>query len=571
MANFQVAEDGTIWVGTDNPYTSTFTHTAVSYAHSKGVKVLLTYITSWANRTHWATGAATRQHNIHTLCDSLASIGFDGVDFDWEDADGTSMNQEKIDYIALLRDSLDARFGTGANRKLISMYGLVESYGYFPVYLSAINSGDLDFIDVMGYDIHGNWDGYCGWNSNLYTESISINSIMSSYVAYGFPKAKLITGSRWNTMLWRGGTFVGGGNPRPDAVWTSPAPSNYFDLRFGTHFLQSYPNGSGLTYSQIMAQKQYDATAKQEYILIDRSGQSLPSDFWSWDGELTIKAKVKYTVDSGFAGYWGWTVNGLYNWTANDWYPQVDSMWSAYRGNFTVGNPPSGTFAVTPDSLPVGGGSVTLSWTSQNATSASIDQGIGTVPLNGNRVVTVNATTVFSLLLSNASSNMTYTVRAVVASPAGQGRQDITVQALPPIALITQPTGTGSGNIETIRDGNTPPVGSSDPTQQYDTYNGGGPRAVDWIGYQFPTVHTFSALVFQEGMHFSDGGWFTSLSVQVRINNSWVDVANLQSTPLYAGQNGINYETFELAFTPVSADGIRIAGVPGGTAHFISV
>jgi hypothetical protein len=153
----------------------------------------------------------------------------------------------------------------------------------------------------------------------------------------------------------------------------------------------------------------------------------------------------------------------------------------------------------------------------------------------------------------------------------GQGHQDITIQALPPIALITQPTGGGSTNIEIIRDGFTPPVGSSNRTQQYDTYNGGGARAFDWIGYQFSSQHTFSSVVFQEGMQLTDGGWFTSLGVQVRVNNQWVDVQNMQSNPPYAGANGINYESYELSFTPISGDGIRIAGTPGGSAHYISV
>jgi hypothetical protein len=153
----------------------------------------------------------------------------------------------------------------------------------------------------------------------------------------------------------------------------------------------------------------------------------------------------------------------------------------------------------------------------------------------------------------------------------GQGHQDITIQALPPIALITQPTGGGSRNIEIIRDGFTPPVGSSDPTLQYDTYNGGGARAFDWIGYQFSTQHTFAGMIFQEGMQFSDGGWFTSLGVQVRVGGQWVDVQNLQSTPPYAGANGINYETYGLSFAPIAGDGIRIAGVPGGSSHYMSV
>jgi hypothetical protein len=72
-------------------------------------------------------------------------------------------------------------------------------------------------------------------------------------------------------------------------------------------------------------------------------------------------------------------------------------------------------------------------------------------------------------------------------------------------------------------------------------------------------------------MQFPNGGWFTSLTVQVRNGSVWSDVAGLLSTPAYSGANGTNYETFTLTFTPVAGDGIRIGGVPGGSAHYISV
>ena len=156
-------------------------------------------------------------------------------------------------------------------------------------------------------------------------------------------------------------------------------------------------------------------------------------------------------------------------------------------------------------------------------------------------------------------------------TPAGQGHQDITARASAPIALITQPTGRGNPNMEIIRDGYTPPVGSSDTSGQYATYNGGGARSTDWIGYQFPAQHPFSGLTFQEGVHFPDGGWFTSLNVQVRVGGTWTGVQSLQCTPPYAGADGINYETYELSFTPLTGDAIRIAGAPGGSARYISV
>jgi hypothetical protein len=231
---------------------------------------------------------------------------------------------------------------------------------------------------------------------------------------------------------------------------------------------------------------------------------------------------------------------------------------------------PTGTFSATPDSLPSGGGTVTLDWSSTGADSARISPGVGYVLLTGTRQVTVGATTTFVLTLVNQAGNRQYNTTVNVALPGGQGQQDITAQGVP-IALITNPTGGGNHDIEVIRDGLTPPVGNTNPALQYDTFNGGGARPLDWIGYSFPSQHTFSEVTFQEGMHFSDGGWFTSIMVQVRVNGTWTDVQNFQSTPAYAGGNGVNYETYQLTFTPVAGDGIRIAGTPGGSASFISV
>jgi len=77
--------------------------------------------------------------------------------------------------------------------------------------------------------------------------------------------------------------------------------------------------------------------------------------------------------------------------------------------------------------------------------------------------------------------------------------------------------------------------------------------------------------VFQEGPQFSDGGWFTSIKIQVLQNNVWTNVAGTVVTPAYPGANGINYETFTFTFPAVTGTGIRIDGAPGGTATFISV
>lgn len=140
-----------------------------------------------------------------------------------------------------------------------------------------------------------------------------------------------------------------------------------------------------------------------------------------------------------------------------------------------------------------------------------------------------------------------------------------------PVARVTAPTGGGNHSIAIIRDGDRPPTGSTDSLRQYDTYDGANAAAEDWIGYTFGAPQTFTRVVFQEGKHFADGGWFTSLRIQVRQNGTWNTVPT-SPVPVYPNvNNGVSFETYAFDLAPTIGDGIRIDGTPGGSAAFISV
>lgn len=72
------------------------------------------------------------------------------------------------------------------------------------------------------------------------------------------------------------------------------------------------------------------------------------------------------------------------------------------------------SFGASPPSIAAGESS-TLSWAVTGATTASIDQGIGNVALNGSRTVTPGATTVYTLTAYNAAgSGVTATAQVIV-------------------------------------------------------------------------------------------------------------------------------------------------------------
>jgi hypothetical protein len=77
--------------------------------------------------------------------------------------------------------------------------------------------------------------------------------------------------------------------------------------------------------------------------------------------------------------------------------------------------PPTATFTASPTSIAAGQSS-TLSWNTTNATTVSINQGIGTVTASGTRSVSPTATTTYTLTATNGAGSTTATTTVTVGS-----------------------------------------------------------------------------------------------------------------------------------------------------------
>jgi chitodextrinase len=143
-------------------------------------------------------------------------------------------------------------------------------------------------------------------------------------------------------------------------------------------------------------------------------------------------------------------------------------------------------------------------------------------------------------------------------------------------ASVATPVGGSSRSTRVMHDGVKPEPGDSSVALQYDTFDD-DPVAEEYIGYTFMQPIALERLVFQEGLHFRDGGWFAngSLQVQVRQNDVW-QVVESQPAPSYpVGDSlyafGASFETYTFALGGVVADGVRLYGSAGGAAHFLSI
>jgi hypothetical protein len=80
----------------------------------------------------------------------------------------------------------------------------------------------------------------------------------------------------------------------------------------------------------------------------------------------------------------------------------------------STGLPVINSFVASPSSISLGG-SAGLSWNVSNATSVSINQGVGTVGSTGSTVVSPLSTTTFTLTASNAAGSLTATALVLVS------------------------------------------------------------------------------------------------------------------------------------------------------------
>jgi hypothetical protein len=74
-------------------------------------------------------------------------------------------------------------------------------------------------------------------------------------------------------------------------------------------------------------------------------------------------------------------------------------------------------FSASPTTLPAGGGNVTLTWATTNATGVSINQGVGAVAADGSKIVAVTATKTFTLTAVGTGGNHTCTASVTVQPP----------------------------------------------------------------------------------------------------------------------------------------------------------
>jgi len=250
-----------------------------------------------------------------------------------------------------------------------------------------------------------------------------------------------------------------------------------------------------------------------------------------------------------------------------------------HLGPAPANNPVPVASSLSPSSVSVGSPLFPLTVSGGNFTTNSAIQINGTVI-----PTTFTSTSQISALIpaSYMASLRTNLISVSTPGPGGGTSAPLMLTVVPAptpnltqagsiIASVPAPIGQGNRNLEVIRDGDMPPVGTQDPSRQYDSFNGGQPSTDAWIGYQYTSPQSFGKVVFQEGEGFVDGGWLINPVIQVRQSGVWVAVSGVTVTPSYVSNDGKGFVSYTFTFNSITGDAIRIDGQPGGSSYFFSV
>ncbi|KAK6643069.1 hypothetical protein RUM43_004572 [Polyplax serrata] len=245
----------------------------------------------------------SRQTFIYSAIPFLRDRNFDGLDIDWEYPKG---GDDKKNYVLLLKELREA-FEAEAQEVKKPRLLLTAAV---PVGPDNIRSGYdvpavasyLDFINLMAYDFHGKWERETGHNAPLHAPSsdsewrkqLSVENAAGMWVRLGAPKDKLVIG-----MPTYGRTFTLA-NPKVYKV-NSPASG-------GGKAGEYTKEGGFLAYYEVCEMLRNGAS----YIWDDemKVPYLVDGDQWvGFDDEKSIRHKMKWIKQNGFAGAMVWTVD----------------------------------------------------------------------------------------------------------------------------------------------------------------------------------------------------------------------------------------------------------------------
>jgi chitinase len=251
-----------------------------------------------------ALSDASREKFAVSAADLIRQNALDGLDVDWEypgqaGAGNTFRAQDKENFTLLLktlREKFDA-MSQQANRAAGDRYLLTIADGageYFQhVQMSSVQQ-QLDWINVMTYDMYGGWADHTGHHSGLYPSALNYQpqltaqSYVQQHLDAGVPPGKIVIGAAFYGHIW---TNV---NPDHNGLNQTHQGKSAVDTLTYKQLAADYINKNGFV-------RYWDDSAKAPYLWNASS-----KTFISYEDPESIKAKADFVKSKKLGGIMYW-------------------------------------------------------------------------------------------------------------------------------------------------------------------------------------------------------------------------------------------------------------------------
>lgn len=226
--------------------------------------------------------------------------GFDGIDVDWEypcsDKAGIRMIPEDKENFTLLLRELRKQLSVLEEYKTLSI-----AAGALKTYLAGTNMKEvaevLDYVQIMTYDLCGEWDRVTGHHAALfpYGEGApSSDEIIRLFIEAGVPREKIVMGAAFYSRGWKNVSGV-----RPGSSAEQPEIPYSYDA-----IVRNLETGEG------NYRKFWDDDAKAAYL-------SNGTDFITYEDGRALQYKARYVKKNNMYGmmYWEYGQDKTYRLT----------------------------------------------------------------------------------------------------------------------------------------------------------------------------------------------------------------------------------------------------------------
>ena len=262
--------------------------------------------------TTMAESAENRAKCISSIISWVRQHNFDGIDIDWEYPANEPLGGRPQDFenyvyfIRELRAAIDAEAASSGKTRLLLVLAVAAGYDKIEAGYDVPNLvNEVDFVDVMTYDLHGQWELKTGAASGLYPPSNYEPGTLEEYytgdyaiqtwIAKGMPRNKIVMGLAAYGRGWTLASSAPGQGIGAEAI-RGCEPMKDTQQEGVLNYIEA------LTVIAAGGQVTYDEATTTMYV---QKGDQ----WYSYEDPNSIVKKVDYIKQQGLLGAMIWAVD----------------------------------------------------------------------------------------------------------------------------------------------------------------------------------------------------------------------------------------------------------------------